>query len=188
MPIADPDPNMDGLTNNQALVLVGDQGRAGGAALFSRLEGCTFSDGYVWFTSTQGGAVNPADPPLPAPGGFGSGRGQVWAYCIAANTLTLAYESPGAATLDLPDNVVASRKGTLVICEDGSADNFLRGLTRSGQLFDFARNADLGPPSQFGQEFAGAAFSPDYRTLFVNIQSSSGYSIAIWGPWSNGPF
>jgi secreted PhoX family phosphatase len=29
------------------------------------------------------------------------------------------------------------------------------------------------------QEFAGATFSPDYKTLFVNIQSSSGYSIAI---------
>jgi secreted PhoX family phosphatase len=32
-------------------------------------------------------------------------------------------------------------------------------------------------------EFAGSTFSHDGRTLFVNIQSSSGLSIAIWGPW-----
>ena len=73
----------------------------------------------------------------------------------------------------------------MVLCEDGSGDNFLRGLTRRGELFTFARNAD---PLQAGQEFAGARFSPDLGTLFVNIQSSTGYSIAIWGPWGDGPF
>ena len=72
-----------------------------------------------------------------------------------------------------------------MLCEDGSGDNFLRGLTRDGQLFDFARNAD---PTQVGQEFAGATFSPDGKTLFANIQSGSGYSIAIWGPWHRGAF
>ena len=73
----------------------------------------------------------------------------------------------------------------MVLCEDGAGDNFLRGLTRQGELFTFARNADT---TQIGQEFAGARFSPDLQTLFVNIQSSSGYSIAIWGPWADGPF
>lgn len=106
-------------------------------------------------------------------------------YKAGSNRLTLAYESPGSSTLDLPDNVVASKRGSLVLCEDGSGDNFLRGLTPGGQLFDFARNAD---PTQSGQEFAGATFSHDGSTLFVNIQSSSGYSIAIWGPWHKGPF
>jgi secreted PhoX family phosphatase len=32
-------------------------------------------------------------------------------------------------------------------------------------------------------EFAGATFSPDGSTLFVNIQASRGMSFAIWGPW-----
>ena len=36
-----PDPDMTGMTNNAAIVAVGDQGRARGAAQFSRLEGAT---------------------------------------------------------------------------------------------------------------------------------------------------
>jgi secreted PhoX family phosphatase len=36
---------------------------------------------------------------------------------------------------------------------------------------------------RFGEEFAGATFSPDGGTLFVNIQSSKGITFAIWGPW-----
>ena len=32
-------------------------------------------------------------------------------------------------------------------------------------------------------EFAGACFSPDGRTLFVNSQNP-GITFAIWGPWA----
>ena len=54
--IDDPDPTMaPGTTNDQALVKVGDQGRAQGAALFSRLEGQVYDNNVVYFTSTQGG-------------------------------------------------------------------------------------------------------------------------------------
>ncbi len=186
--ITDPDPTflmvggIPTVTNDEAIRAVGDEGRQAGAATFSRLEGAYYDAGRVYFVSTQGGAQNPPDS---APSGFGDGRGQVWAYDIASSTLHLVYESPAAATLDLPDNVVASRSGTLLLCEDGSGDNFLRGLTPDGTIFDFARNAD---PAQAGQEFAGATFSPDYKTLFVNIQSGSGYSIAIWGPWARAGF
>lgn len=179
--IDEPDPTFaPGTTNNEAIVAVGDQGRAKGAAIFSRLEGAYIRGTDVFFVSTQGGAE--VDP---APSGFGNGRGQVWLYQPGPNTLTLVYESPGADTLDLPDNVVVSKRGTLMLCEDGSGDNFLRGLTRKGTIFDFARNAD---PDQVSQEFAGATFNHDQSTLYVNIQSSSGYSIAIWGPWRKGPF
>jgi secreted PhoX family phosphatase len=181
--IDDPDPTFaPGTTNNQAIVAVGDQGRAKGAAIFSRLEGAYYDSGKVYFVSTQGGATAAGDS---APFGFGDGRGQVWTYTPGPDRLSLAYESPGSSTLDLPDNVVVSKRGSLVLCEDGSGDNFLRGLTPKGQLFEFARNAD---PNQIGQEFAGATFSHDGSTLFVNIQSSTGYSIAIWGPWHKGPF
>ena len=179
--IDDPDPTFaPGTTNDQAIVAVGDQGRALGAAIFSRLEGIYYSYGTMFFTSTQGGAV--VGPP---PAGFGDGFGQVWAYDVFRRKLRIVYESPGQGILDLPDNVVVSRRGSLVLCEDGSDDNFLRGLTQDGELFDFARNADVTQP---GQEFAGATFSADGETLFANIQSSSGYSLAIWGPWHSGAF
>jgi secreted PhoX family phosphatase len=180
--IDDPDPTFAaGTTNDQAISAVGDQGRAKGAAIFSRLEGCyTAANGEVFFTSTQGGAMVGTDPD-----GFGAGRGQVWAYDSYGQRLRLVYESPAIDTLDLPDNVVVSPGGALVLCEDGSGDNFLRGLTQDGQIFNFARNAD---PAQVGQEFAGATFSADGRTLFVNVQSSTGYSVAIWGPWEGGGF
>jgi len=181
--IDDPDPTFAvGTTNDQAISAVGEQGRAKGAAIFSRLEGIARDRGRIFFTSTQGGALAPGDDP---PVGFGDGRGQVWSYHPGRESLTLVYESPGSSTLDLPDNIEMSSRGTIVLCEDGLGDNFVRGLTRKGEVFDFARNIDA---AQVGQEFAGAAFSHDHRTLFVNIQSATGYSVAIWGPWDRGPF
>jgi hypothetical protein len=116
--------------------VVSKQGLAKGAAIFSRLEGCDYHFGLIYFTSTQGG------PAEYAGSGFGQGRGQVFAYNTFRNELTVVYESPGSTVLDLPDNLVVSKKGTVLLCEDGSGDNFLRGLTRHGELFDFARNAD----------------------------------------------
>lgn len=181
--IPEPDPTFPkGTTNDQAISAVGDQGRDLGAAVFSRLEGAVTNRGIVYFVSTQGGARAQGDSD---PSGFGAGRGQVWAYDAGAERLHLVYESPSASVLDLPDNVTASATGSLVLCEDGSEDNYLRGLTTGGDLFDFARNADA---DQVGQEFAGATFSPDFKTLYVNVQSGTGYSIAVWGPWARGPF
>ena len=97
----------------------------------------------------------------------------------------LLFESPGADTLDFPDNVTTSNRGTLILCEDNVNDNFLRGLTRNGRLFDVALNrmvSSTGVP-RFNDEFAGTTFSPNGRTLFVNIQASRGITFAIWGPW-----
>ena len=93
------------------------------------------------------------------------------------STLTLIFESPGPDVLDLPDNLTLSARGNIILCEDGSTDNFIRCLTPSGDLFDFAVNMIAG---QERQEFAGATFSPDGRTMFVNIQFSSGLTFAIW--------
>jgi uncharacterized protein len=167
-------------TNDQAIRYVGDQGRAQGAAWFSRLEGAVIDRGVVYFTSTQGGG--PAETSVgPIADGFGNGSGQVWGYHTRTDTLHLVYESPGPATLDLPDNVtVRRRQGTLVLCEDGTNDNYLRCLTPGGRLFDLALNR---LPGQFNDEFAGATFSPDGHTLFVNIQASRALTFAIWGPW-----
>ena len=173
-------------SNNDAITFVGNQGRAQGAAWFSRIEGCVYDNNTVYFCCTQGGG--PAETSFgPIADGFGNGSGQIWAYRIDEQTLQLIYESPGADTLDLPDNVaIRSGRGTLVLCEDGTNDNYLRGLNRGGQIFDIAlnrltRNATGAP--RFGEEFAGATFSPDGDTLFVNIQAAQGISFAIWGPW-----
>jgi len=167
-------------TNDQALRHVGDQGRSQGAARFSRLEGAVFDRGTLWFTSTQGGgAAEASDGPIAD--GYGNGSGQVWAYHPRSATLRLAYQSPGPDVLDLPDNVTVRRRGgALVICEDGTNGNYLRGLSPSGQLFDIAKNNLAG---QLNDEFAGATFGPDGHTLYVNIQASRALSLAIWGPW-----
>lgn len=181
--IDDPDPTFPaGTTNDQAIVAVGAQGFAQGAAVFSRLEGTIEDGGVVYFCSTQGGAPDPTAPSL---SGFGDGRGQVWAYHTRSARLRLIYESPALTVLDLPDNVTASPRGTLVLCEDGGDGNYLRGLTRHGALFDFARNAIVGRENE---EFAGSTFSHNGRTLFVNIQAANGLSFAIWGPWGRGSF
>ncbi len=178
--IADPNPTFPTpvtTTNDQALNYVGDQGRALGAAYFSRLEGTYYDDGVIYFTSTQGGGT--AEGPDTV-GGFGNGSGQVWAYRIDEQVLQLIYESPGADVLDLPDNITVSNKGTLVLCEDNVNDNYIRGMNPGGQLFDLVLNR---LPNRTNDEFAGATFSPDGHTLFVNIQASAGMTFAIWGPW-----
>jgi Bacterial protein of unknown function (DUF839) len=95
----------------------------------------------------------------------------------------LAPESPGKDVLDLPDNITVSpRRKSVLLCEDSTGDNFLRGLTQDGQLFDFALNRF---PGAFGDEFAGATFSPNTQTLFVNLQATA-LTYAIWGPWERG--
>ena len=65
----------------------------------------------------------------------------------------------------------------LVLVEDGGGDEFVHGVTPGGAVYKIARNA-LGN----GSEFAGACFSPDGSTLFVNIQTP-GITLAISGPW-----
>lgn len=117
-------------------------------------------------------------------------KGQVWQYRPRGNSggqLILVYESPGEAELDNPDNITVSPRGGLVLCEDGANESFLHGLTQRGQVFDFALNLINQ------REWAGATFSPDGRTLFVNIQGTTstptgdlGRTFAIWGPWENG--
>lgn len=184
VPIADPDPTFaPGTTNDQALVAVGDQGRALGAAGFSRLEGTINDGGVVYFTSTQGGGAAETGPEPSA--GYGNGSGQVWAYDPAAMTLRCVFQSDGPQTLDMPDNITCSPRGTLVVCEDSSGDNYLRGLSVDGQLWDIGLNRlrSSSGAARFGDEFAGSTFDDKGNTLFVNIQASKGMTFAIWGPW-----
>ena len=165
--IPEPDPP-DAEANPSAVF---EQGFAGGAARFRRLEGCWFGRGSVFFSSTSGG-----DAAL----------GQVWEYRPGAGAegeLTLRFESAAVDCLDGPDNLTVSPRGGVLVCEDGGGEQYLRGLTREGKIFDFALNLATT------REFAGATFSPDGRTLFVNIQGdvvNLGMTFAIWGPWEAG--
>ncbi|HEX9003081.1 MAG TPA: alkaline phosphatase PhoX [Blastocatellia bacterium] len=160
--INDPDPA------NADATSIYDQGFALGAATFARLEGIWYGGDSLFFTATSGG-----DNRL----------GQVWQYLPQGQdkgTLKLIFESPGEAVLDMPDNLCVSPRGALVLCEDGHNEQFLRGLTRQGQIFDLARNVMTE-----NSELAGATFSPDGKTLFFNLQRP-GITIALWGPWERG--
>ncbi|MBW3554245.1 MAG: PhoX family protein [Gemmatimonadetes bacterium] len=163
-----PDPDPEEAEERQDAVFI--QGWDRGGARFSRVEGCWYADGAIYFTSTDGGDFR---------------LGQVWEYRPSGDdtgTLTLLFESPDAAVLQHPDNVCVSPRGGIVLCEDGNAPNHVRGLTSDGRIFDFARNIKgLGYA-----EFAGATFSPDGDTLFVNLQNDPGATFAIWGPWEDG--
>ncbi len=172
-------------SQDKALRYVGEQGRDGGAALFSRLEGSTFRQGVVYFTSTQGGG-EPEEDDGPYDGGYGNGRGQIWAYHCAEEVLRLVYQAPRVDGLDFPDNVTTSPSGTLIVCEDGENNNYVRGLTRRGELIDVALNrlTNRAGVSRQRDEFAGAVFSPDGHTLFVNVLALHGMTVAIWGPWA----
>lgn len=161
--IADPD-TVTAETNAAAVY---NQGFALGAAIFSRPEGCYFSQGAAYFTVTNGG---------------NAGFGQVWKYephATGTSYLTLIFESPSQAVLDMPDNICFGPNNGLYICEDGTGDSFMRVLSPGGSLSDLAKNIVPGFETY---EFTGCTFSPDLNTLFVNIQAS-GMTFAIWGNW-----
>jgi hypothetical protein len=188
-------PNPAGTTSTAVF----SQGFALGGARFARLEGCWFGNGAVYINSTNGG---------------NAAKGQVWEFRPDGDggTLTLIFESSGVAQLDMPDNITVSPQGALLLCEDGDGDQYLRGVTLDGRIFDFALNL------QTDSEWAGATFAQadpswndvkirgdhkplggrwDRVTLFVNRQGntsgpnppaagSEGLTFAIWGPWKEG--
>jgi uncharacterized protein len=168
----------DSLSSTMPGNFVWAQGRALGAATFARLEGCKYgNDRKIYIASTSGGAA---------------AQGQIWVYDPKEETITLLFESPGAAVLNAPDNITVSPRGGLVLCEDGSGEEFLHGLTVDGEIFKFARNDVVlngernGIAGDFrGSEWAGATYSPDGDWLFANLQSP-GITVAITGPWANG--
>jgi secreted PhoX family phosphatase len=133
-----------------------------GAAIFKRGEGICLGKGEIYFTCTSGGKAE---------------KGQVFRYNPVQETIALFVESPGEGVLDYPDNLVLSPFGDLVICEDGAGEQFLVGVTPTGNCYHLARNA------LNNSEFAGVCFSPDGKTLFVNIYSP-GLTLAVWGNWN----
>ena len=172
LPIDDPDPSS--IEVNSIFL----QGADSGGATFARLEGAWYGEGRIFIVSTDGGEA---------------AAGQIWEYDPTGNRLRLVFESPSFDVLDMPDNLCVSPRGGLILCEDGSNQSFVRGLTMDGTIFPFAKNNVVLNGEQNGfegdfreREFAGATFSPDGRWLFFNAQSP-GISFAVTGPWARGP-
>lgn len=139
-----------------------------GAARFARGEGMWYGKGAIYFVCTNGGAAL---------------KGQVWKLTpsAAGGSLELFIECTHPGPMENPDNITVSPWGDLVLCEDESSVNTdgvqrLYGVTPAGDVYILARNR------MNRSEFAGATFSPDGTTLFVNIQRP-GLTLAIHGPW-----
>ena len=151
------------------------QGINKGCAQFVRGEGLFMGQKGLYFTATAGGAKQ---------------LGQVWHYTPSPNEghidesktpgqLTLFAESQDPAVLQQGDNLCVSPWGDCIICEDHhlkTRGNRLVGINAAGAMYSIAEN------QANGSELAGACFSPDGRTLFVNIMYP-GITIAITGPW-----
>ena len=165
IPVVDPDVDMekDGLLARPraAATSTRAQGHALGAAQFSRNEGITIHQRSLYFCATNGGAEQ---------------AGQAWRLNLAAQQLSLLVEPDDRSLLDGPDNITPAPNGDLIVCEDGRDDDFVVGITPQGRLYPLAHNA------YNDSEFAGACFSPDGHTLFVNLQDP-GITFAIWGAW-----
>jgi secreted PhoX family phosphatase len=154
--VPEPDPSED----NVRL-----QARARGAASFARTEGLWLAGEELFMCATTGGPI---------------GRGQILRVHHAGTQpeLSVIAHSEDTATLDMPDNITVAPGGELYVAEDGLEGNCLRRITREGVVCDFARNV------LSTSELSGPCFTPDGRTLFVNIQHD-GLTLAIQGPFEN---
>lgn len=155
-----PDPDIDSEYEPSPASTRG-QGLALGAAQFSRNEGITHYQGSLYFCATSGGRRQ---------------AGQVWRLELGAERLSLTLEPDDRKLMDGPDNLTPAPNGDLIVCEDGENDDRVLGITPQGRIYALARNV------YNNSEFAGACFSPDGQTLFVNCQDP-GITYSIWGPW-----
>jgi secreted PhoX family phosphatase len=142
------------------------RGAAAGAALFARGEGLWMGEGEMYFACTNGGAAKLGQIFRLQPRGEG-------------DRLQLFYESTDLEAMNFGDNLTVAPNGHLIVCEDqytDTVDNHLRGVTPQGAAYTFAR-------LRVQTELAGACYSPDGRTLFVNVFRPT-RTLAITGPWS----
>ncbi len=148
------------------------RGFEAGAARFARGEGMWTGRDEILFACTTGGVAR---------------IGQIWKYrpspsegldgeADAPGTLELSIEATEGGIIENADNLTIAPWGDLFVCEDGPPGNGLVRISPDGAVSRFAMNRVSG------SELAGACFSPDGRTLFVNIQHQ-GLTVAIDGPW-----
>ena len=153
-----------------------ERGFERGALRFARGEGLALGQSggrsEIFVSCTMGGPARLGHVwryrPSPAEGRAGEAD--------QPGELQLFVQSTSADELKNCDNVAVAPWGHLILCEDGPDDQpqYLRGVSRTGEIYTLAANSY--------SEFAGACFSPDGSTLFVNAQSP-GVTFAITGPW-----
>jgi hypothetical protein len=142
------------------------RGAAKGATLFARGEGMWMGEGEFYFACTSGGAAK---------------LGQIFRLrpqTSGPDRLQLFFESTDIAQFNYGDNLTIAPNGHLVVCEDAYTDevtNHLRGITPDGTAYPLAL-------CRIQTEWAGACFSPNGRTLFVNLYKPA-KTVAITGPW-----
>ncbi|MBT2404992.1 MULTISPECIES: alkaline phosphatase PhoX [unclassified Streptomyces] len=151
----------------------------GGITHAQKLEGCYWGDGGVHFVSSYARSRE---------GAAADHYGQVWFHDPRSGRLRLDVVFGPATDVrlpgDSPDNICLAPDGGLMVCEDGGGAQYVFGVTRAGEVYPMARNADdIGKPGapEWG-EFAGVTFSPDGRTMYVNAYAP-GTTFAVTGPW-----
>ncbi len=143
-----------------------------GAAIFARGEGMWFGNRVVYFACTNGGIARKGQIWKYTPGGLEGKPGEK----MAPGVLELFAEPNDGSVVENADNLTVAPWGDVIVCEDRAGDARLIGVTPSGRMYQLGRN--IGSSS----ELAGVCFSPDGRTLFVNVQVD-GLTLAITGPW-----
>lgn len=150
------------------------RGAKEGGAIFARGEGIHWGQEELYFTCTSGGRAK---------------QGQIMRYRpsrhegksrekSAPGRLQLFLESTDPAQYSFGDNLTVAPNGHLIVCEDQygeTVDNHLRGVTPFGEVYAFGRVRTQTEP-------AGACFSPDGKTLFLNLYSPT-KTVAIRGPF-----
>ena len=151
------------------------QGHNKGAALFARGEGIHWGDNDAYFCCTSGGSKKLGQVMRYQPSPDEGKPGEIH----SPGKLQLFVESEDPSLFNFGDNLTVTPNGHLIVCEDQYTDtveNHLRGVTPEGKIYTFAKLS-------LQTELAGACFSPDGQTLFVNVYSPT-KTLAIRGPWS----
>ena len=170
VPVPNPDPGQDDAPVREQVILAG-------ATPIQKAEGLwTGIDGRIWFVASRGDGPDAEDEEDRS---AAKHSGQIWSYDPRQETMELVVLLPYGSPFDGPDNITAGPHGFALACTDGEDDQWLLGINERGETFPFALN------TFDDSEFAGATFSPDGQTLFVNIQGDPALTLAIWGPWSS---
>jgi len=151
------------------------RGHALGGVRFARGEGIHFGRDELYFTCTNGGAAKLSQIMRYRPSRF-EGRPE---ERDEPGRLQLFVESTSIDMLNFGDNLTVAPNGHLIVCEDAyteQVDNHLRGITPQGISYPIGR-------IRVQSESAGACFSPDGRTMFINIYRPA-RTLAVTGPWN----
>lgn len=150
------------------------RGARQGAAVFARGEGIHWGADELYFTCTSGGAAKQGQIMRYRPSRHEGTDGER----TVPGRMQLFLESTDPAHYSFGDNLTVAPNGHLIVCEDqylDTVDNHLRGVTPFGEVYPFARIRVQAEP-------AGVCFSPDGKTMFVNLYSPT-KTLAIRGPF-----